>query len=159
MARVESERGMLSLTLDEGESIRVAGAGHVLLITREGGTLTATLCGSESEPRVSRPVPICADEPPLGISAREPAPDDTGALAAPDAILEILNIFQQVNVKSRRVKEQLGEDSPDYAFTAGMLKTEAMDRVADICQRYLLMRAPSGAAESEPRITLSTDEE
>ena len=143
MAQIESHGGMLTLSLEEGERIRVTAGSHVLLISRgSDGALTTTL-RSGGEPGVAQEMPA-RERAPLGIGTPAPAPVAdllAVALSAPDAVREIMLVFEQANVKLRRAKGEHAEESPEQASAMDVVKTEAMDQVVELCRRYTQPRS------------------
>ena len=145
MSRIHvGEDGTLVLALEQGESIRVRGGGHTLAVSLDaGGTLAAALRAGGELPGIEAVRTTAVSAAPAPENGAAPAPDPLGGLGVPellsasDAIREIVNIFQQVNVKARAAKDHHGEDTPEHARAVDRLKDDAMHRVAEVCERYL----------------------
>lgn len=117
--------GELVLLLDAHETIRIVGS-----------STTAPTVVAEAD--AARPLPAVAVAEPDASEAEPPVMAEP--LTAAQAIAEILNAFQQVNVRMREVQEQHKNGTPAHAQMRDRLQARAMDRVVEVCRRYQLGR-------------------
>ena len=147
MPRIEpGDGGGLVVVLEADESIRIAAGGSTLTVALDGeGALTTTLAGGRTPlaaPPASNSRSAAAGSP-AGHDEGGASSTDLDPLTAARAVDEVLNAFQQANVRARGVKQTHKENTPEHAQAVDALKGEAMDRVVEICGRYQLSRRGS----------------